>query len=501
MSNNPLKALAGQTVVYGLGTMIPRLLNYFLTPLYVRVFVSGVYGQITDLYAWMALLIALLTYGMETTFFRYTGKTDPNKVFNNIMSCIFTTTMIFALLYSFFYKSFANLIAYDHNTQYVLLLGVVVALDALTAVPFAKLRRENKAKQFSIIKIANVLFNIGLNLFFLVVIPEKSEAISAKLFGPEAGLLIWVLISNILASLLSLVLLLPQMKGFHFELDKNLVKPMLKYALPILLVSIVGMVNEVADKILIKYLTPVPDAETLGGLGMTAREYAIAQVGIYGANYKLAVLMTIFIQMFRYASEPFFFNKAKDRNAPELYAKVMTYFVVFCLLIFLGVMLYIDVLKYFSGTEGSDYHEGLVIVPIILIANMLLGIVFNLGIWYKLTDKTICGTVITIIGASVTLLTLFLLVPKIGYKGAAFAHLACYSVMTIVSYFWGQKHFPIPYQIGRIAFYFVLALGLYLLSLVFKDLNLVYRLIINTIIIFAYIGTVIFFERKNPIKI
>lgn len=501
MSNNPLKALAGQTVVYGLGTMIPRLLNYFLTPLYVRVFVSGVYGQITDLYAWMALLIALLTYGMETTFFRYTGKADPNKVFNNIMSCIFTTTMIFALLYSFFYKSFANLIAYDHNTQYVLLLGVVVALDALTAVPFAKLRRENKAKQFSIIKIANVLFNIGLNLFFMVVIPEKSEAISAKLFGPEAGLLIWVLISNILASLLSLVLLLPQMKGFHFELDKNLVKPMLKYALPILLVSIVGMVNEVADKILIKYLTPVPDAETLGGLGMTAREYAIAQVGIYGANYKLAVLMTIFIQMFRYASEPFFFNKAKDRNAPELYAKVMTYFVVFCLLIFLGVMLYIDVLKYFSGTEGSDYHEGLVIVPIILIANMLLGVVFNLGIWYKLTDKTICGTVITIIGASVTLLTLFLLVPKIGYKGAAFAHLACYSVMTIVSYFWGQKHFPIPYQIGRIAFYFVLALGLYLLSLVFKDLNLVYRLIINTIIISAYIGTVIIFERKNPIKI
>ena len=493
--------MAGQTVVYGLGTMIPRLLNYFLTPLYVRVFVSGVYGQITDLYAWMALLIALLTYGMETTFFRYTGKADPNKVFNNIMSCIFTTTMIFALLYSFFYKSFANLIAYDHNTQYVLLLGVVVALDALTAVPFAKLRRENKAKQFSIIKIANVLFNIGLNLFFLVVIPEKSEAISAKLFGPEAGLLIWVLISNILASLLSLVLLLPQMKGFHFELDKNLVKPMLKYALPILLVSIVGMVNEVADKILIKYLTPVPDAETLGGLGMTAREYAIAQVGIYGANYKLAVLMTIFIQMFRYASEPFFFNKAKDRNAPELYAKVMTYFVVFCLLIFLGVMLYIDVLKYFSGAEGSDYHEGLVIVPIILIANMLLGVVFNLGIWYKLTDKTICGTVITIIGASVTLLTLFLLVPKIGYKGAAFAHLACYSVMTIVSYFWGQKHFPIPYQIGRIAFYFVLALGLYLLSLVFKDLNLVYRLIINTIIISAYIGTVIIFERKNPIKI
>lgn len=501
MSNNPLKALAGQTVIYGLGTMIPRLLNYFLTPLYVRVFVSGVYGQITDLYAWMALLIALLTYGMETTFFRYTQKADSDKVFNNIMSCIFTTTAVFLVLYCLIYKHFAGWIEYDHNTQYVLFLGIIVALDALTAVPFAKLRKENKAKRFTMIKIANVVFNIGLNLFFLLAIPEKSEAISAKIFGPEAGLLIWVLISNVLASLLSLLLLVPQMKGFRFELNMNLVKPMLKYALPIMLVSIIGMVNEVADKILIKYLTPVPDEETLLSLGMTAREYAIAQVGIYGANYKLAVLMTIFIQMFRYASEPFFFNRAKDRNAPELYAKVMTYFVAFCLLIFLGVMLYIDVLKYFSGTEGSDYHEGLVIVPIILIANMLLGVVFNLGIWYKLTDKTICGTVITIIGASMTLLTLFVLVPRIGYKGAAFAHLACYSVMTIVSYLWGQKHFPIPYQIGRIAMYSVLAIILYFASMLFIDLSLVIRLTINTLLILTYIGTVIFFERKNPLKI
>ncbi|MCQ2307271.1 MAG: oligosaccharide flippase family protein [Bacteroidales bacterium] len=501
MSNNPLKALAGQTVIYGMGTIIPRLLNYLLVPLYVRVFESGVYGQITDLYAWIALLLALLTYGMETTFFRYTQKADANKVFNNIMSCIFTTTAIFVLVYCFIYKSFANWIEYDHNTQYVFFLGIIVDLDALTAVPFAKLRKENKAKRFTIIKIANVAFNIGLNLFFLLAIPEKSEAISAKLFGPEAGLLIWVFISNVLSSLLSLILLLPQLKSFHFELDRNLVKPMFKYALPILLVSIVGMVNEVADKILIKYLTPIPDEETLLSLGLTAREYAIAQVGIYGANYKLAVLMTIFIQMFRYASEPFFFNRAKDRNAPELYAKVMTYFVIFCLLIFLGVMLYIDVLKYFIGTKGSDYHEGLVIVPIILIANMLYGIVFNLSIWFKLTDKTICGTVITIIGAAVTLLTLFVLVPKIGYKGAAFAHLACYTIMAVVSYFWGQKNFPIPYQIGRIALYSILAIGLYFTSMLFSDFSLTIKLTINTLLILVYIGTVIFFERKNPIKI
>jgi Membrane protein involved in the export of O-antigen and teichoic acid len=501
MNNNPIKALAGQTVIYGMGTIVPRLLNYLLVPLYTRVFVAGVYGQITDLYAWIAFLLALLTYGMETTFFRYTQKENPDKVFNNIVSCIITTTCAFLILYAFFYKNFAHLIQYEHNTQYVLLLGIIVALDALTAVPFAKLRKNNQAKLFTIIKIANVSLNIGLNLFFLLVIPETALAISDKLFGPQAGLLVWVLISNVLSSFLSLLLLLPQFKGFHFELDKTLIRPMLAYSLPILLISLVGMVNEVADKILIKYLTPIPDAETLSELGMVGEEYALQQLGIYGANFKLAVLMTIFIQMFRYASEPFFFGKAKDRNAPELYAKVMTYFVIFCLLIFLGVMLYIDVLKYFVGEAGSDYHEGLVIVPIVLIANMFYGIVFNLSIWFKLTDRTFSGTIISIIGASVTLLCLFVLVPQIGYLGAAIAHLGCYTVMMLVSYFWGQKVFPVPYQVGRISMYMVLAIGLYLLSTMFGDFSLAIRLTLNTLLILVYLGTVFVFERKNPLKI
>lgn len=501
MSNNPIKALAGQTVIYGMGTIVPRLLNYLLVPLYVRVFAPGVYGQITDLYAWMALLIAVLTYGMETTFFRFTQKENPDKVFNNIVSCIITTTTVFLIFYVFLYKNFAHLIQYEHNTQYVLLLGIIVALDALTAVPFAKLRNNNKAKLFTVIKIANVTLCVGLNLFFLLVIPETALVISNKLFGPQAGLLVWVLISNVFSSLLSLVLLLSQFKNFHFELNKSLIRPMLAYSLPILLICLVGMVNEVADKILIKYLTPIPDAETLATLGITAQEYALEQLGIYGANYKLAVLMTIFIQMFRYASEPFFFGKAKDRNAPELYAKVMTYFVIFCLLIFLGVMLYMDVLKYFVGKEGSDYHEGLIIVPIVLIANMFYGIVFNLSIWFKLTDRTFSGTIISIIGASMTLLCLFVLVPQIGYLGAAIAHLACYTAMMLVSYFWGQRVFPVPYQVGRIVLYMIFAIGIFLLSTVFADYSLVSKLIINTLLILVYIGTVFVIERKNTLKI
>lgn len=501
MSNNPIKALAGQTVIYGMGTIIPRLLNYLLVPLYTRVFVAGVYGQITDLYAWIALLLALLTYGMETTFFRYTQKEDPDRVFNNIVSCIITTTSVFLLIYIIFYKNFAHLIQYEHNTQYVLFLGLIVALDALTAVPFAKLRKNNKAKLFTLIKIANVSLNIGLNLFFLIVIPETALAISEKVFGPQAGLLVWVLVSNVLSSLLSLLLLLPQFKGFHFTLDKSLIRPMLAYSLPILLISLVGMVNEVADKILIKYLTPIPEPETLEALEMTGEEYALQQLGIYGANFKLAVLMTIFIQMFRYASEPFFFGKAKDRNAPELYAKVMTYFVIFCLLIFLGVMLYMDLLKYFVGEKGSDYHEGLIIVPIVLIANMFYGIVFNLSIWFKLTDRTFSGTIISIIGASVTLLCLFILVPRIGYLGAAIAHLGCYTVMMLVSYIWGQKVFPVPYQVGRIILYFIFAIALFMVSTMLSDYNLPVRLLFNTFLIFIYIVTVFFAERKNPLKI
>ena len=501
MNNNPIKALAGQTVIYGMGTIVPRLLNYLLVPLYTRVFAPEIYGQITDLYAWIAFLLALLTYGMETTFFRYTQKADSDKVFNNIISCIIVTTGIFLLFYGVFYKNFAHLIQYEHNTQYVLFLGIIVAFDALTAVPFAKLRKLNKAKLFTLIKIANVSLNIGLNLFFLLVIPETALAISDTVFGPQAGLLVWVLISNVLSSFLSLLLLLPQFRGFHFELDKSLIRPMLAYALPILLINLVGMVNEVADKILVKYLTPIPDADVLDMLDMTGEEYALQQLGIYGANFKLAVLMTIFIQMFRYASEPFFFGKAKDRNAPELYAKVMTYFVIFCLLIFLGVMLYIDVLKYFIGRGGSNYHEGLVIVPIVLIANMFYGIVFNLSIWFKLTDRTFSGTIISIVGASITLLCLFVLVPQIGYLGAAIAHLGCYTVMMLISYFWGQKVFPVPYQVGRIAIYMVLAIGLFLLSTVFSDFSLMMRLIVNTILILIYLGTVFVVERKNPLKI
>lgn len=498
---NPIKALAGQTVIYGLGTIVPRLLNYLLTPFYVRVFVSGEYGQISELYAWIALLLAILTFGMETTFFRFSQKEDSGKVFNNAETIVLLITSIFLVLYGFFYKSFAELIHYEFNTHYVLLLGIIVAIDAAAAIPFAMLRKENKAGRFSLIKTINVLTNIFFNILFLVVIPEKSMMIGERLFGEGTSLLIWVFISNILASLLNLILLFPQLSKLRLRLNRDLIVPMLKYSFPILLISLVGMVNEVADKILIKYLVTIPDETTLASMNITGEKYAMQQLGIYSANFKLGVLMTIFIQMFRFASEPFFFSHAKDRNAPTLYAKVMTYFVIFCLLIFLGVMFYMDILQHFVGRTGSDYREGLRIVPIILIANMLYGIVFNLSIWFKLSDKTYYGTIISIIGSITTLLCFFILIPRIGYMGAAIAHLACYSVMMLVSYFWGQRIMPIPYQIGRITIYCVLAAILFFISTLTSELGIVLKLSLNTLMILIFIGITFIMERKNPLKI
>lgn len=498
---NPIKALAGQTVIYGLGTIVPRLLNYLLTPFYVRVFVSGEYGQISELYAWIALLLAILTFGMETTFFRFSQKEDSGKVFNNAETIVLLITAIFLILYGFFYKSFAELIHYEFNTHYVLLLGIIVAIDAAAAIPFAMLRKENKAGRFSLIKTLNVMTNIFFNILFLVIIPEKSMMIAERIFGEQTSLLIWVFISNILASLLNLILLSPQLSRLRISLDKELIVPMLKYSFPILLISLVGMVNEVADKILIKYLVTIPDETTLAMMNITGEEYAMQQLGIYSANFKLGVLMTIFIQMFRFASEPFFFGHAKDRNAPTLYAKVMTYFVIFCLLIFLGVMFYMDILQHFVGRNGSDYREGLRIVPIILIANMFYGIVFNLSIWFKLSDKTYYGTIIAVIGSIVTLLCFFILIPRIGYMGAAIAHLACYTVMMSVSYFWGQRIMPIPYQIGRITIYCIVAAILFFVSTLTSEMSTLLKLSLNTMMILMFLGIVFIMERKNPLKI
>ncbi len=473
MSNNPFKKLAGQTAIYGLGTMVPRLLNYLLVPLYTRVFVPEVYGQHTVLYAYIAFLLALLTYGMETTFFRHGKGEQFSKVYGNIMTSILATTLLFVVALVALLPAVADATGFGDVSIYVLFTGLVVAADAIAAVPFCLLRQQNQAKRFSLLKIVNVSVNIALNIFILLVKPETATQWANNWFGPQAGLLTWVFISNLIACLVTLLMLWPQLRLIRLQWDGKLMRRLLGYAIPILFINIIGMVNEVADKLILQAMLP--------------DEIATRQVGIYGANYKLAVLMTIFVQMFRFACEPFFFARAEEKNSPKLFADIMTLFVICGLAIFLCITLFLDLFGYILSNSGSAYREGLGIVPIVLFANLMYGIVYNLGMWYKLSDRTLAGTVITAIGAAVTLLCLILLIPVIGYWGAACAHFGCYFVMMIVSYVWGQKVYPIPYNIKRIAAYTLLAVALFALGFFLRPANpwLMYSL--NTLYLFIFL--------------
>jgi O-antigen/teichoic acid export membrane protein len=490
---NPLKKLAGQTLVYGTGTIVPRLLNYFLlTPFYTRVFITGEYGVITELYAYVAFLLVLLTYGMETAFFRFAEKEPkPVKVFSTSVVSLFVTSSLFVLLVLLFNQPIADLIQYGDHKEYITWFAIIVALDAFTAIPFAYLRQRNKALRFSIIKIVNVLVNIGLNFFFLWLAPKmlagNPESWVRLIYDPTIGVG-YAFIANLVASGITLLLLLPDLLRMRPSIDTELLRRMLRYAFPLLIVGLAGMVNEVADKIIFKYLVIVPD-------GVPDPEaYAMGQLGIYGAAYKLSVLMTLFIQMFRYAAEPFFFAQVKEENAKKVYADVMKYFIIFGLVIFLGVTLFIDIVRYFIG---PDYWEGLFIVPIVLMANLLLGITFNLSIWYKLNDMTRFGAYIGLSGAAVTILMNVLLVPALSYLGAAIGHFSAYLVMVILSYIWGQKYYRIEYQLRRIGFYGLLATGLFLVSYFLPFESKSISLAFNSLLFIIFLGIVVYKEKRE----
>ncbi len=489
---DPLKRLAGQTAVYGLGTIVPRLLNYLLVPLYTNIFILNQYGIITGVYAYMAFLLVLVTYGMETTFFRYAEKEkDAPRVFSTSMFSLSVTSLLFVFLILAFLDPIASWIRYGDHKEYVIYLAMIVALDAFTAIPFAWLRHQNRALRFSLLKVINVSVNIGLNLFFLVfcpfIIEQQPDCVLREVYNPDFGIG-YVFVSNLVASAVTLILLIPDMIRIRFNIDFSLLKRMLYYAFPLLIVGIAGMTNEVSDKIIFKYLARVPE-----GIA-DADEYIMGQLGVYGANYKLAVLMTLFIQMFRYAAEPFFFAQAKEHNAKRVYAEVMKFFIIFGLMIFLLVTLYIDVFKYFIG---PDYWDGLYIVPIVLMANLLLGVFYNLSVWYKLNDITKYGAYIAIGGAAITIIMNILLVPVLSYLGAAMAHLFCYLGMVVMSYFLGRRFYKIDYPLGRIGWYFLLGITLFFVNdyLALEHLILKYGLSTLSLLIFA--ASVVALEWKN----
>ncbi|HXB12441.1 MAG TPA: oligosaccharide flippase family protein, partial [Bacteroidia bacterium] len=451
----PLKALAGQTVVYGLPSIVGRILNYLLVPLYTRAFSTADYGTVTSLYASMSFLNIVLTYGMETSLFNFSRQQeDKQKVYSTILTSVTITSIIFLALAWFFKDAVANFVKDPAHPENIIWVAIILSTDAISSIAFAKLREQNRARNFAVIKALNILSNIVFNIFFIVLCPKILAHPDSALYGfvqhiynPEIGVG-YVFISQVLSSGLTLLILLPDMikAGMHF--DGVLLRKILPYALPLLLAGFAGMINETLDRFILLYLIK-PE--------QTARE----QIGIYGACYKISIIITMFVQAYKYAAEPFFFSSAKDPDFKKNYADITKYFIIICLLIFLGTMFNLSWIQYFVG---KNFRSGLKVVPILLMANLCLGVFYNLSMWYKLAHKTMFGAYLTVFGAIITIVINVVFVKYYGYMASAWATLICYASQMVVSYFLSNKYFPVNFDLPRIGLYFGLSLALYLIS-------------------------------------
>jgi O-antigen/teichoic acid export membrane protein len=472
---NQYKKLGGQALVYGLGNIVPRVLNYaVLTFYYTRRFSVEEYGVITELYAYVAVFMVLLTYGMETGLFKFSSNNPGrNTVYTTALISVTTTSLIFLFIVQLARQKISNWIGYSGNPEYIVFLGLTLSLDAVAAIVFAKLRIENKVRRFATLKIINVIATIVFVFLFLEIIPAFHIIADSKWYilyfkNIEVG---YVFIANVLASLLVLFLLLWDIKSVKLKLDIVLLKSLLYYSIPLLISGLAGIFNETIDRILMRRV--LPDVYN-----------PLHELGIYGANYRIAVLMTIFVQMFRYAAEPFFFNMYRNADAKIIYANVLKYFTIFLMTVFIGVALCIDFFKYFID---SKYYEGLSIVPVVLFANVLVGILFNVNMWYKLTGKTMYGVYITGIGALLTIVFNIVFIPLYSYHACAWIHLGSNLVMVILTYYLGQKIYKIGYDMKKMGIYIGLALGLYFLGFMLRSENDFFNIVIGAIFVFVYL--------------
>ncbi len=466
-----LTSLAKETAIYGLSSIIGRFLNYLLVPVYASAMsaASGGYGVITEVYAWTALLMVVLTYGMETTFFRFVNKEseNPARVYSTVLKMVGCTSLLFALLCTAFLQPIADATGYAAHPSYIGMMVWVVAMDAFQCIPFAYLRHKKRALHFAGLKMSFILLNIALNIIYYV--------------GMEGKDVFYAFLFNLVCTFLIMLLLLPQL---HFKggFDRMLAKRMLRYSCPILILGIAGILNQVADKIIFRHIYP---NEHEGQM----------QLGIYGACSKIAMIMAMLTQAFRYAYEPFVFGKSKDKDSKAVYAQAMKYFIIFTLLAFLAVMFYLDILKYILA---PDYWTGLKVVPIVMAAEIFMGIYFNLSFWYKLIDETKWGAYFSFAGCAVLVAINVLFVPAYSYMACAWAGFAGYGVAMLLSYFIGQKKYPIRYDLWGIGKYALLAGALYALSeaLPFKSLWLL--LPIRTLLLLLFVIYIV--QKDLPLK-
>lgn len=484
---NPFKKLAGETAIYGLPSIVGRILNYLLVPIYTRVLFQAEYGTVSVLYSYIGFLLVILTYGMETAFFRFASTAENKRtVYSTTLFSIFVTSLIFILFTTIFDVQIASWIDYPEHPEYIRWLGIIVAFDAFTSIPFAYLRQLGKAKKFAIVRSINIIINILLNLFFIIVCPQIMKGSSEMLksliepvFNSE-NLIAYIFISNLVSSIFTAIMLIPELIQGFGKFDFSLWKKLIAFGLPMLIVGLAGNINVNIDKLMLRYLLPADIAE--------------AQVGIYAACYKISILMTLFIQAYRYAAEPFFFNYAKQKDSKNIYAQLMNYLVVILCCIFLITMLFLDIVILLIG---KDFRGGMAVIPILMMANLFLGVYYNLSVWYKLSDKTIYGAYTSLIGAGVTVLINAIGIPFIGYMASAWAAFVCYFIMLVLAYFWGQKYYPINYNIKRFFFYIGLTTILYLISLIYSDINIWIKSIFNFILFGVFIVTALYVEKIN----
>jgi O-antigen/teichoic acid export membrane protein len=471
-----LKKLASQTAVYGLSSILGRLLNYLLVPLHTYFFLPEAFGEVGVMYAYVAFFMVLLMFGMETTFFRFVNKsTDKEKTFNQAFSLVLVINILFITTLLLFSQSIANFIDFPEHKNYVIWFGFILIFDAISSLFLAKLRHQEEPKKFAIIQLTSIGVNILLNLILLFSFVKKESLVGIE----------YIFIANLCASAIKPIMLYKDILNFKFIWDKAMIKLMLVFSIPLLIGSFAGIINETLDRILLKKILTESHNSS----------YADRQVGIYNANYKLSILITLFIQAFRYAAEPFFFAQEKNKNKDKVYATVMTYFVIVVSLMFLVISLNLDIFKLFIRNEA--YYEGLKIVPILLIANVFLGIYYNQSIWYKLADKTKFGAYIAVFGAIITIALNYILIPIMGYMGSAWTTLTVYISMAIMSYYLGQKHYPIKYNLRKVTLYLGSAIILFFIGTLLTFGNFWTTFFTHNIIVIAYLGLINFIEKPD----
>ena len=480
-----IKKLVSQTAIYGLSSVIGRLLNFLLVPLYTGIFAPEEYGVLSELMVVVAFAMVVLTYGFETAFFHFTNKeNDSEKVLSTGFTSLLTSSLLFLFIASNHSQNIANILHVPEHPNFINWLVWILVLDVLTTLPFAKLRVCDRAWRFAFIRLTNITVNIGLNLFFYLLCPyllkqEIALEIINGIYDPNVGIG-YIFISNLIASSVMLILLSPEIFKLKFSFDFQIWKKMIKYGFPLLIGGLAYVTNEMVDRLLLEYLLP---ADT-----------ATAQVGIYSACYKVAIFMSLFIQAFRYGAEPFFFAQAQKKDAKEQYEIVMRYFIAFTAFIFLSINVFIDIIKHFI--QDVAYHAGLDVVPILLLANLFLGMYYNLSVWYKVSEKTRFGAYLSVAGAAITIGLNILLIPTMSYMGSAWATLICYASMCIMSYVFSRRHYPISYNWKYISFYMISALSLFYIWTLWHDDHF----IMSSLFCIIYIFSVVVLEKRKKIS-